>query len=261
MAVFATVLALAACGTTVEESRSITVGPEVPTEPDGETNMDGTDESDPTVTPPAVTTQSPETTQAVQSTESATAPDAAQTPTIPTQGSTGSTQSPTEQIPGTGASTQPLDPEGLPAFTPPGDTVSQEADGDAQLLVTDVRTAVHDGDDRVVLDLSGAGEVGWRAQFVTGASLDGSGAPVDLAGEFILRVDLQGMAYPEAGDTAYAEGMLVVDGGGLATVTEILRTGPFEGQVPVFIGARDEAPFRVFRLSDPARLVIDLQHD
>lgn len=228
MAVFATVLALAACGTTIEESRSITVGPEVPTEPDGEISQDGTDESDPTVTPPAVTTQSPGATQAVQ-------------PTVP-------------------ANTRTQHPDGLPAFTPPGDTVSQDADEGAQLLVTDVRTAVHDGDDRVVFDLSGAGEVGWRAQFVTDASLDGSGAPVDLAGEFILRVDLQGMAYPEAGDTAYQEGMLVVDGGGLATVTEILRAGPFEGQVPVFIGARDEVPFRVFRLSDPERLVIDLQH-
>ena len=73
MAVFATVLALAACGTTVEESRSITVGPEVPTEADGETNQDGTDESDPTVTPPAVTTQGPDATETVQPAEPASA--------------------------------------------------------------------------------------------------------------------------------------------------------------------------------------------
>lgn len=226
MAVFATVLALAACGSDAPEDPSLSVGPSLPSDVDGDSG-DGTDESDPTVTPPSATppvATPPETTEATAD---------------PTASSAGAT---------------------LPGFTDPGERQTQDATGQAQLLIEEVRVGSHDGFDRVVLDLSGTGEAGWSARFVTEPVLDGSGAPVDLAGEFVLRVDVQGMAYPEPGDTAYEEGQLLVDGGDLSTVTEVLRTAPFEGQVPIFIGTSTEVPFRVFRISDPERLVIDLQH-
>lgn len=130
----------------------------------------------------------------------------------------------------------------------------------AQLMIDDLRLGLQEGYDRVVLDLSGTGEVGWIVQYAESPAMDGSGFPVDLAGDHVLQVVAQGMAYPEPGDTAYDPGSLLVDGGELLQVTEVLRGAPFEGQVQVFIGTREQAPFRVFRLAGPERLVIDLQH-
>lgn len=234
MAVFATVLALAACGADVPEDPSLTVGPSLPTGGAESDSGESSDESDPTATPPTATpavATPPETTETSEATENPAEPTRADAET-----------------------------DDLPDFAGPGEQQTQDAAGQAQLIVDDVRVGPHDGFDRTVLDLSGTGEVGWRAEYVTDPALEGSGAPVDLAGEFVLQVTVQGMAYPEAGDTAYEEGELLVDGGDLATVTEILRTVPFEGQLPVFIGTSAEAPFRVFRLSEPERLVIDVQH-
>lgn len=253
MAVFATVLALAACGADIPDDPSLTVGPTLPTGGTDPDTAERDDESDPTATPPAAS--GPSATPAVATPPvEAPATDAAapeepgtETPAVGTGG--GETQ----------PSTEPAATSTLPDFVPPGEAVAREAAGQPQVLVEGVRVGVHEGYDRVVLDLSGTGEVGWTAQFVTDAALDGSGAPVDLAGEFLLRVDLQGMAYPEPGDTAYEDRVLLVDGGDLSTVTEVLRATPFEGQVSVFIGTRTEAPFRVFALSDPERLVIDVQ--
>jgi hypothetical protein len=35
----------------------------------------------------------------------------------------------------------------------------------------------------------------------------------------------------------------------------------FEGVYEAFIGTSRKAPFRVFRLADPARVVVDVRHD
>lgn len=137
----------------------------------------------------------------------------------------------------------------------------QDPGGEAtQLTIDDLRLGLQEECDRVVLDLSGTGEVGWIVQYVEAPAIDGSGFPGDLAGNHILQVVVQGMGYPEPGDTAYDLGSLLVDGGELLQVTEVLRGAPFEGQVQVFIGTQEQALFRVFRLAGPERLVMDLQH-
>ena len=51
---------------------------------------------------------------------------------------------------------------------------------------------------------------------------------------------------------------LVIRGGTVVTAAEF--TGTFEGQTQVFLGLTDpEAPYRVFLLADPLRLVVDVQ--
>lgn len=149
---------------------------------------------------------------------------------------------------------------GEQGYNDPGATATEEASPQAQLTIDGVRVGLHDDVDRVVLDLSGEGEIGWAAEYVTDPVLDGSGAAVDLAGPFVLQVTLQGVGYPEAGSTAYEGGPLVIDGGDLTTVTEVLRGVPFEGQLRVYVGTTEQVPYRVQRLEDPARLVLDLQH-
>lgn len=251
----AAVLAVAACGTQTEDDPSLTIGPTGPTD-------DGTDApGDPAATtPPSGETSAP----------TATGP-----------GGTGGTDAGeptdtgapgTDGAPGTGTPTtvRPTITEESPDTAGTEDSTGtlpgfadrpqeQEAAGAAQLMVDGVRLGLQDGFDRVVLDLSGVGEVGWRVDYVDDPVLDGSGIPVDLAGDHVLQVSAVGMAYPEPGDTTY-DGLLLVDGGDLTGVTEVLRGVPFEGQVDVYVGTTDRTPFRVFRLGDPERLVIDVQH-
>lgn len=246
-AVLATVLALAACGSTVDEEPSVSVGPTAPTESDG----DPTGPAEPAETgSPTATGADPTSTSG----ESATTGGATTTGGV----TTGDVTTQDEPAGDAGATDEP---SGLPEFEAADAVVRQDPGGEAaQLMIDDLRLGLQEGYDRVVLDLSGTGEVGWIVQYAESPAMDGSGFPVDLAGDHVLQVVAQGMAYPEPGDTAYDPGSLLVDGGELLQVSEVLRGAPFEGQVQVFIGTREQAPFRVFRLAGPERLVIDLQH-
>lgn len=261
-AVLATVLALAACGSTVDEEPSVSVGPTAPTESDG----DPTGPAEPAETgSPTATGADPTSTSG----ESATTGGATTTGGVTTGGvttggvttggvTTGDVTTQDEPAGDAGATDEP---SGLPEFEAADAVVRQDPGGEAaQLMIDDLRLGLQESYDRVVLDLSGTGEVGWIVQYAEAPAMDGSGFPVDLAGDHVLQVVAQGMAYPEPGDTAYDPGSLLVDGGELLQVTEVLRGAPFEGQVQVFIGTREQAPFRVFRLAGPERLVIDLQH-
>ncbi len=152
-------------------------------------------------------------------------------------------------------------PSGEPAegFLGPGEVSEVEPEGAAELFVEGVRTGVHEEYDRIVFDLSGEGTVGWRVWYDEDPRLDGSGAPVDLAGAHVLVVLMRGMAQPGADSTAYETRHLLVPGTGLTSVTEVLRTTPFEAQLAAFVGTREQAPYRVLELSDPPRLVVDVQ--
>src|SRR5699024_3465248 len=150
--------------------------------------------------------------------------------------------------------------EALPAFQPPGQERSQPAGEQAHLVAQGVRLGVHAGFDRVVLDLSGAPGVGWRAGYLSQPALAGSGLPVDLAGTAVLQITALGLAAPGSEVTAYQDGTVLTDGGPLQQVTEVLQGTPFEGQLQLFIGTTQQVPYRVWILSDHERLVIDLQH-
>ncbi|RIK17180.1 MAG: hypothetical protein DCC50_02600 [Acidobacteria bacterium] len=149
-----------------------------------------------------------------------------------------------------------------PAFVDPQqESVDQPwpaAGGD--LLAPTVRAGRHDGFDRVVVDLTGTDDPGWRAAYTDDPRLDGSGAPAGVAGDSVLGVVLTGMAYPEPGSGVYADGTLVLDTGELDAVVQVRRTTPFEGTLEVFVGIDGEPrPYRVFLLQEPMRLVIDVR--
>lgn len=147
--------------------------------------------------------------------------------------------------------------EDLEDFVDPGSREESEPSG-ADLVVTDVRTGVHGHYERVVLDLEGDSQVGWWAEYSDNPALDGSGAPVSLAGDATLAVIVRGVAQPSGEDHPYDPGQLLVEPEDTQMVTEVLRTAPFEGQLQVFVGTREEVSFRVFRLGEPERLVIDV---
>jgi hypothetical protein len=151
--------------------------------------------------------------------------------------------------------------------TPPVDdeasTQDREAapDGPSDLELIDVRIGTHDGFDRVTLEFTGEGQVGWFTGLRDQAIEDASGDPREVAGDHVLEVFANMLAFPpDLDDPTEWNGVTVPAPAGAGVVTEVVGSIWFEGQQQVFIGLREPVPYRIVRLEDPQRIVIDLQH-
>ena len=158
--------------------------------------------------------------------------------------------------PGTAPDAEASAPVPFPADT----SVDTEEPIGGPLTVRAVRVARQPGYDRVVFELAGtkAGAPGWRVEYVTDPRDQGSGEPVEVKGEAVLSVTLTGTGYPfdtgvdeVSGDPALPAGAQVV--------RDVVLRGVYEGQYDAFVGTATRAPFRVFRLEDPARVVVDVR--
>ncbi|MFW7414127.1 AMIN-like domain-containing (lipo)protein [Demequina sp. SO4-18] len=166
--------------------------------------------------------------------------------------------------PSASASEAPLPDEDPPADAAPfpadraPDTA--EAGSDSRLSPVDLRFGVHDGFDRIVLDLAGEGAPGWDGRYVEDPTQAASGEPVYLLGEDYLLILVNGVVYPTEDGAQDFDGprSLTPTAGGV--VEEVRYGAMFEGQVEVWVGLASDEPFRVFSLEDPTRVVIDVQH-
>jgi hypothetical protein len=149
---------------------------------------------------------------------------------------------------------------GAPSFS--GDTEADVADasGDARVTVRDIRVGRHDGFDRVVLEVGGEGRPGWDVRYVDEASSQGSGDPVEVAGDAVLQLTVTGAGYPY--DTGVEEFPIAdtVSASDTVAVTEVAFDGTFEGTSVAFVGLQARAPFRVYLLEGPTRLVLEVAH-
>lgn len=146
------------------------------------------------------------------------------------------------------------DPEAAEDVPWDNPTEGTAADG-SWLTATDLRTGSHEGFDRVVLELSGTGSPGFLAHRSAVAVEDPTGDTLDLEGEGYLGVVVTGLASPPEG--GLAAGTAVP---GISVVTGAEFSGVFEGESQLWLGLTDpEAPYRVFTLTNPTRLVIDVQ--
>lgn len=182
---------------------------------------------------------------------------AARTTASPRTPATSAPQSPTPPV-SSSPSPQASAPV-FPANTEPDDGGRGSGNG---LGLTDVRVARHPGYDRVVFELGGKGKPGWRVEYVPRPLADGSGEPVPLKGTAYLQVVLRGIGFPDdIGIPPYGDHTTRVPGAGTQGVAEIAPGGFFEGDQQAFIGlSGDQRPFRAFALSNPARVVVDVQH-
>ncbi len=141
----------------------------------------------------------------------------------------------------------------------PGDTradVAEAVDPDG-LTVTAVRAAAHEGFDRVVFELSGSGTPGWSVEYVDAPSAQGSGAAIDVPGSAYLGVTLQGTSYPyDSGAEEVARGAVPVSG--TDVVQGVFFDGTFEGTSAAVVGTATRAPFRVYSLTGPSRVVVEV---
>lgn len=192
-----------------------------------------------------------------------TGPDGSASPT--TSASPVSETTAPVQTPGTGTSTgstgQPDDvTPGDETFPSDGDQVSGEGTGDQVGTLVDLRLGAHGSFDRVVLQLDGPDIPGWDVQYVDSPIGDPSGTVVDVSGDAVLQVLLHPIAYPEDGHDPY-DGPSNVRISGTASVDEVVLSSIFEGQLQAFVGVHGgRQPFRVYGLSDPSRVVIEVQN-
>ncbi|SET98352.1 hypothetical protein SAMN04488546_4534 [Geodermatophilus poikilotrophus] len=168
-----------------------------------------------------------------------------------------SSAAPSSASPSSAAATSGTD---APPFEGDTQPATGEASADALVTVSDVRTGRQDGYDRVVLETDGTGTPGWDVRYVDEAYSQGTGAPVEVAGDAVLQVTITGAGYPF--DTGVEEwaGPDPLPGNGTQTVTEVAWDATFEGTSVAFVGTTGEAPFRVYALEGPTRVVIEVAH-
>ena len=172
----------------------------------------------------------------------------------------------TPGAPTTGAPTEPSTATPEPS-APPFTSDTRPDDGGAGwdegngLGVTGVRTARQPGYDRVVFTFGGTGTPGWRVEYTTSPTAEGSGEPVALEGTVFLQVTLRGVGHPyDTGLAPFGDSTTRLPGTGTTRVAEIAPGGFFEGAQQAFIGLTGaRRPFRVFALADPVRVVVDVR--
>jgi hypothetical protein len=143
-------------------------------------------------------------------------------------------------------------------------TGQQEEDGEPPMVsVTDVRVAHHGDFDRVVFEIGGDGRAGWGVLYQDEARSQGKGDEVDVAGDAVLEVAVRNVAMPfdAPEDVEAYDGPERIDGPGDGVLREVVEDTIFEGQHVFFLGLDAEVPYRIQRLDDPQRVVIDLVVD
>lgn len=141
----------------------------------------------------------------------------------------------------------------LPAFTTAPKT--SPARGDAALLY-DVAAGCHPTFDRYVIRARFA-TPGYDVRYVRRILADPSGRSVSLLGTKRIRVTFNLAAGHNNLGTNLLAGSLTPLCPNLLQVKE---AGDYEGTVSFGLGLRRMSGFRVFRLSDPTRVVIDVAH-
>jgi hypothetical protein len=157
--------------------------------------------------------------------------------------------------------TEVATPDGDGAVQPfPANTATDiaEATGD-QVALADVRVGTHDGYDRVTFEFAGDGAPGWVVQYVEEPTAQGSGRPVELAGDAALSGLIRPVARPGTTDTSY-DGPERITAERLEVIEEVVVGTTFEANLGIFVGVDEQVPFRVQRFADPPRVVVDVVH-
>jgi hypothetical protein len=131
----------------------------------------------------------------------------------------------------------------------------------APVLLTDVRIAGHDGYDRVVFEYEGDLTPELRVTPDDGPYIQNpSGLPVDVNGDPVYLVNVTGASAHDmdSGEQTYT-GPTDFDPG-LEQIVQLVESGDFEAVNNWYLGVNGSTCLRLFALTDPGRLVIDVQH-
>ncbi len=124
--------------------------------------------------------------------------------------------------------------------------------------VTDLRIARHPRFDRVVVDIDGRLPA-YSIRYVRRLLYDPSGKPVPLHGRTKVSLSLRpASAHNRAGRSVYDGPRLTQVH--LPTLRGVALTGDFEGVVSFGFTTDRKAPYRIFTLRHPDRVVVDFHH-
>ena len=119
----------------------------------------------------------------------------------------------------------------------------------SQAHITSVRAGTNECYDRLVFDINGP-VAGWSVQYVDKVFAEGTGAVLPVTGGAKLEVIVRSLS-----DTNRMPSV-----NGFPTFRSVIYGGSFEGQTTVGLGVRARLPFRVFTLTNPSRVVLDVAH-
>ena len=126
--------------------------------------------------------------------------------------------------------------------------------------MTNIRTGLNTGFDRVVLDLSSGPAPAVSYQLVDELTADASGEIVWLTGEFFINVAVTpAAAHDDNGNPTYP-GPTKFRTRNLRNVMAVAVTGDFEAELTIGLGVRSRTAVNVFTLTAPNRVVIDVAH-
>ncbi len=112
--------------------------------------------------------------------------------------------------------------------------------------------------DRFVIRLRFGGQSGYRVRYVNQIISDGSGLPVPLLGSKNLSVVLpNARAHRINGISSLVPNVITPL---CANLRQVKLAGDFEGVVSYGLGLKTKGAFRVFKLTNPKRIVIDVHH-
>jgi hypothetical protein len=120
-----------------------------------------------------------------------------------------------------------------------------------------LRAGRHPGFDRMVFQLDGPIPSYYSVRYVPVVRLDGSGEPLSLRGSAFLEVVVRAPTHDEDYRPVLSPTRLRPD---FPALREVSAPGSFEGQTTAGIGVTRRVGFRVFELTSPTRIVIDLAH-
>jgi hypothetical protein len=142
---------------------------------------------------------------------------------------------------------------GLPPFT----TAPKHAPGSSgQAQVSHLKVACHATFDRLVLRAD-VGTPRYDVRYVKRIVQDGSGKPVHLLGTKRMRILLRNTRGHTVGGTNLLPNVRTPR---CPNLRQVKNAGDFEGVVTLGLGLRKKTGFRVFRLTSPKRLVVDIHH-
>lgn len=152
-------------------------------------------------------------------------------------------------------------PPATPAAPFPADTEEDtgEPGGAEQIVVADVQVSAHDGFDRVTFTIQGDGTAGWETRYTDDPRSQGTGDPVAVTGEAVLEMVITNAGLPDdVGADLFGDDPALPDG--LGAVQDVVNDTFFEGRHLFFVGVDGRNAFRVRRLDDPQRVVLEIVH-
>ena len=136
----------------------------------------------------------------------------------------------------------------LPPFTTGAKTSPSSG---SQATLSSAAAGCHSSYDRFVVRVGAGGKPGYDVRYVSQIIADPSGNPVSLLGTKRLRVIVHDA-------TAHTLASTITPG--CSNLRQAKKAGDFEGVVSYGLGLRRKTGFRVFRLTGPTRIVIDVAH-